>query len=50
MKDNGIQRTGVYGLADIKAAIAFDRGKLYGNTTGALITISYNTSFNIGCK
>lgn len=38
------------GSLDIKAAIAFDRGKLYGNTAGALITISYNTSFNIGGK
>lgn len=45
----GIYRAPVrHGNLNIKAAIAIDRGDLYGNTTGALVTISYNTVLNIG--
>ncbi len=51
MMFEGTYRTPVsQGNLNIRAQIAFDRGKLYGNTAGALVTISYSTSFNIGHK
>lgn len=32
---------------NVTAKIALDRGTMYGNTFGALVTVSYKTSFNI---
>ena len=54
--DTSLMVEGVYkhtcrrGNLTVSAAIAMDRGKLLGNTFGALVSVKYNTSFNIGCK
>jgi hypothetical protein len=39
----------VQGL-NIKAQVAFDKGSMYGDTFGALLSVSYNGIFNLGKK